>query len=66
MQDLPRKDPFSCIPARFWKILWDLGDFAGILQQVSCKIPQDPAKSQKISQDLAGIKEKAPFLAREF
>ena len=75
LQDLARKGPFSCTPARSCKILQDpagscgiLWDFAEILQefrarilQDSCKIPQDPAGSCNILQDLAGVQEKRTF-----
>ena len=48
LQDLPRKGPFSCIPARSCEILWD---FARILQESYSMIParflQNPTRSNR-------------------
>ena len=60
LQDLARKGPFSCTPARSCKILQDpvgscgiLQDFAGILQDSCTKFLLDSSKSHKILQDPA-------------
>ena len=68
LQNLTRKGPFSCIPARSHKIPQDIATFCRNLAEILCKIP---AKSHKIPQDLAGsckilqvCKKKGPILAR--
>ena len=65
LQDLARKDPFSCTPARSCRILQDPAGSCGILRDfacrnlagILCKNParflQNPARSHKIPQDLA-------------
>ena len=65
LQDLTRKDPFSCIPARSCKILQDLAGSCEIMQEsctnleeILCKVPvrflQNPTRSCRILQDPAG------------
>ena len=43
LEDLPRKDPFSCISARSCEILQDIVRSCGVLQE-SCRNLQDSCK----------------------
>ena len=71
LQDLTRKGPF-CIPARSCKNLQCPARSCRILQEfyknlagILCKIPagflQNPTRSHRILQDLAGMQEKRAF-----